>query len=128
MSIYFYRYLFTERRRDQRQERVRRQFLSRGTLLHRSYIYRNPKKDFRSLTLFWEDNPHTAILRMTGESANWYEVEVNEQTKATKYVLKNEPMMWAKITWEYWLYRVGALMLSTLVINASCRATSRTEK
>lgn len=39
---------------------------------------------------------------MVGESTNWYEVEVNEKTRATKFVLKNDPM-WAKTTWSYLL-------------------------
>ena len=42
------------------------------------------------------------ILRMVGESPNWYEVEVNEETQTTKFILKSDPL-WAKRTWDYWL-------------------------
>lgn len=42
------------------------------------------------------------ILRMVGESEHWYEVEINENTRATKFILKSDPV-WAKTTWDYWL-------------------------
>jgi hypothetical protein len=47
--------------------------------------------------------PDLVILRMVGESEHWYEVEINEKTKETKFVLKNDPL-WAKTRWSYWLY------------------------
>jgi hypothetical protein len=47
--------------------------------------------------------PQIVILRMVRESQNWYEVEINEETKATKFILKSDPM-WAITTWSYWLY------------------------
>lgn len=47
--------------------------------------------------------PDFVILRMVAESKHWYEVEVNEKTKETKFVLKSDPM-WAKTNWSYWLY------------------------
>lgn len=48
--------------------------------------------------------PDMVALRMTRESPNWYEVEVNEDTRATKYVLKSDPL-WSRTTWEIWLSR-----------------------
>lgn len=42
---------------------------------------------------------------MVGESPHWYEVEVNEETRATKFVLKSDPM-WAKTKWSYWLAKI----------------------
>ena len=43
------------------------------------------------------------FLRMVGDSKNWYEVEVNENTRAVKFILKSDPV-WAKTTWDYWLH------------------------
>lgn len=47
-------------------------------------------------------------LRMVSESPNWYEVEVNEETQATKFIVKSDPS-WVKITWNYLLARVRLL-------------------
>ncbi len=47
--------------------------------------------------------PRKVILRMTGESEHWYEVEINEKTRETRFVLKNDST-WAKTNWSYWLY------------------------
>lgn len=46
--------------------------------------------------------PAAIILRLVAESKSWYEVEVNEKTRETKYVLKADPM-WARDTWREWL-------------------------
>ena len=43
-----------------------------------------------------------AILRLVRESEHWYEVEVNIETKATKFVLKSDSQ-WAKKDWSYFL-------------------------
>ena len=43
--------------------------------------------------------PARLILRITGESPNWYEVEINEQTRETKFAPKYYPHMWAKTSW-----------------------------
>lgn len=40
------------------------------------------------------------VLRLVGESAHWYEVEVNEQTRATKFILKSDPN-WTKASWGF---------------------------
>lgn len=87
-----------------------------GTLWYRfsvqpsspDYYLRNPKLGFLPFGTY----PKIVMgvfLRMVGESPNWYEVEVNEETRATKFVLKNEPMMWAKTKWSYWLMEINLL-------------------
>lgn len=48
------------------------------------------------------------VLRMVGESANWYKVEINEETREIKFILKNDPM-WAKIKWHYLLVQMKFL-------------------
>jgi hypothetical protein len=65
------------------------------------YISKKNKPEFVPLSKDREEWPKRVILRMVGESEHWYEVEVNEQTRATKFILKSEPRMWAKVTWEY---------------------------
>jgi hypothetical protein len=42
----------------------------------------------------------SVFLRMVSESPSWYEVEVNEDTQTTKYILKSDPM-WAKRDWDH---------------------------
>lgn len=54
--------------------------------------------------------PQIIILRLVAESSHWYEVEVNENTRARKFVLKKDPL-WAKTSWSYWLYKGWRLML-----------------
>jgi hypothetical protein len=53
-------------------------------------------------------NGEIIYLRMVSESPNWYEVEVNEATQATKFILKSDPF-WAKVTWNYFLATVKVL-------------------
>jgi hypothetical protein len=48
-------------------------------------------------------NPDLIILRVVAESNNWYEVEVNESTHETKYVLKSD-RLWKTTTWSGILY------------------------
>ncbi len=50
----------------------------------------------------YPSNFSDTIFRMVGESPHWYKVEVNEETRATKFVLKSDPL-WAKRSWDYWL-------------------------
>lgn len=38
------------------------------------------------------------VMRVVRESQNWYEVEVNEKTRKTKFILKTDPM-WARADW-----------------------------
>lgn len=63
------------------------------------YFRDNKKIGFKPFAAFPEDWPNTVVLRMVGESPHWYEVEINEQSSATKFVLKSDPM-WAKTTWD----------------------------
>ena len=65
------------------------------------YFLRDPKivfKPFGTNPTTW---PDMVALRMTGESPNWYEVEINEDSRETKFVLKSDPL-WAKSKWEFW--------------------------
>lgn len=68
------------------------------------YFRKNPRPDFSPLVKGKRETDEVVVLRMTGESKHWYEVEVNEQTRAVKYVLKSDPS-WTKTTWDYWLYK-----------------------
>ncbi|MEZ5426406.1 MAG: hypothetical protein R2747_09085 [Pyrinomonadaceae bacterium] len=47
-------------------------------------------------------NTGAAVLRIVSESPNWYEVEINEGTRATKFVWKKDSN-WTTMTWDYWL-------------------------
>lgn len=68
------------------------------------HFYKKKKKDFLPFgTGFDEYYPKVVYLRLVGESPHWYKVEVNEETQATKYILKSDPM-WAKTSWNYWLF------------------------
>jgi len=52
--------------------------------------------------------PFALALRLVGESAHWYLVEINEKTRATKFILKSDPM-WFKTTWSFlfsWSFNV----------------------
>jgi hypothetical protein len=46
--------------------------------------------------------PPVLVLRLIRESATWYEVEVNEETKETKYVLKSD-RLWIRRNWDHFL-------------------------
>lgn len=72
------------------------------------YYFRDPKLGFLPFGTT-PTTPTTIFLRMVGESPNWYEVEINEETHATKFVLKNEPMMWEKSKWSRWLMIINLL-------------------
>jgi len=43
--------------------------------------------------------PDLVVLRLSGESPNWYQVEVNEDSLETKFVSKGDPS-WAKVGWD----------------------------
>ena len=40
---------------------------------------------------------------MIGESANWYQAEINEDTREIKYIAKSDKN-WAKTDWSRWLF------------------------
>ena len=70
----------------------------------------DPKIGFLPFSLTHQKWTGIVILRMVGESPHWYKVEVNENTQATQYVLKSDPM-WVKKEWSYWLYEGLSLKL-----------------
>ena len=56
--------------------------------------------------------PSAVILRMVGESKDWYKVEVNEETRETKFVLKSDKL-WTKTSWSYWLFQDRNIEVNT---------------
>lgn len=78
------------------------------------YFYKNMKQGFSPFSIFVKDygTPNALILRMVGESKHWYKVEINEETRATKFVLKSDPM-WAKSNWSYWIYKSTNLIIDS---------------
>jgi hypothetical protein len=40
------------------------------------------------------------VLRLVGEAPDWYKVEVNEDTRETKYILRSDKN-WARVGWEF---------------------------
>lgn|ERR1043166_2866273 len=43
------------------------------------------------------------ILRIVGESRNWYKVEINENDRTTKFARRDDKT-WSKTNWDGWLY------------------------
>lgn len=70
------------------------------------YLLKNKKEGF--LPFAADASIKGLTLRMVSESPNWYEVETNEETQATKFILKND-RVWVKVTWNYFLARVRLL-------------------
>jgi hypothetical protein len=66
------------------------------------HFLKNTKSGFLPFSTPYADD-HIVLLRMVSESSNWYEVEVNEKTRATKFVSKNDAM-WATTKWSYWIF------------------------
>jgi hypothetical protein len=58
-------------------------------------------KDFLPFAVNWTAT--VTILRMVGESRSWYKVEINEDTRATKYARRDDKS-WSRTSWEGWLY------------------------
>lgn len=86
-------------------------FNSDGSLWYRfsvlydeaDYFGKNSKIGFVPFSKFVSDEwPDGFVLRLAGESTHWYEVEVNESTKETKFIPKKDPL-WAKVSWSSWL-------------------------
>ena len=75
------------------------------------HFTKKTKTGFLPFSLTHQKWKGLVILRMVGESPHWYKVEVNENTQATQYVLKSDPM-WVKKQWSFWLYEGGTLELS----------------
>lgn len=70
------------------------------------YLLKNKKEGF--LPFAAGVGVEGLTLRMVAESPNWYEVETNEETQATKFILKNDPV-WMKVSWNYFLAQVRLL-------------------
>jgi hypothetical protein len=68
----------------------------------------NRKKDFGPLTIYEHNDPVNVVLRLVAVSDHWYEVEVNERTRQTKYILKSDPL-WVKTKWDFWLANVAVI-------------------
>lgn len=69
------------------------------------YFLRSLRTDFRPLGPIPRDfgngkmsAPSLVILRLVGESKHWFEVEINERTRATRFILKSDPF-WSRVTW-----------------------------
>jgi hypothetical protein len=64
----------------------------------KDYFGSNPKEGFKPFF----SNGRDIILRLVSESPNWFEVEINESTRKTKFVSKTDPA-WSKTRWDFWL-------------------------
>jgi hypothetical protein len=95
-------------------------FNADGTLWHRfsltykdrSYFFKYPKDGFAPFSIpnAHLGAPSVVVLRLVGESPNWHQVEVNEKTRATKFVPKND-RSWLKTSWAYWLAKSPTMYL-----------------
>jgi hypothetical protein len=65
------------------------------------YLGQNKNDSFKPFTSNLVSNPNV-LLRLTAESDNWFKVEINEDTRETRYILKSDPL-WMKTNWETWL-------------------------
>ena len=55
--------------------------------------------------------PNGVMLRLVRESESWYEVEINENTRETRYALRSDPD-WRMTEWGPWLAMSFRLKLS----------------
>jgi hypothetical protein len=74
------------------------QYREKGT----NYFWTNKKKEFEPFAVDSKIHGFGLVLRMAAESPNWYEVEVNERTRETKFVHKKDPA-WSKTSWDFWM-------------------------
>lgn len=67
-------------------------------------IDNNKKKEFVPFTSFGTGigGVHRFWLRLVAESSHWYEVEINEETRETKYILKTD-QSFAKTDFRDWI-------------------------
>lgn len=70
------------------------------------HFLKNEKEKFLPFSTDFGDEGIT--LRVVAESSTWYEVEINEVTQSTKFILKNDPL-WVKVTWNYFLAKVRVM-------------------
>ena len=66
------------------------------------YNLANKEKGFLPFSVSLREPSQSVILRMVAESENWYEVEINETTRQTRYILKSD-LLWSRTSWEHWL-------------------------
>jgi len=75
------------------------------------YWWGNKKVQLNPFASIPQNYPLSLVFRMVAESPNWYKVEVNEATRATKYILRSE-QGWSRTNWDGWLYAGKVLNLS----------------
>lgn len=81
---------------------------SDGSLWHRFNLnecYANPNSGFKKDGFFpysprdgFDCFTRAVVLRIVGESENWYKVEINEDTQETRYISKSDNN-WARVGW-----------------------------
>lgn len=59
------------------------------------------------------DAPAMLVLRISGQSPNWYEVEINEKTRETKFAPRFQPRMWRKVTGSFFLHKSVTLKIDS---------------
>lgn len=74
------------------------------------YFWKAGIKDFVPFATNAQYGPDGIILRLVRESDHWYEVEINENTRTTKFALRGD-QAWSRTKWDGWLYRSIALFL-----------------
>lgn len=67
-------------------------------------------KDFVPFRGDIKGNLRGIVLRTVGESKHWLEVEINEKTRETKFVLKSDST-WDRASWDFWLSYFTTLMV-----------------
>lgn len=89
-----------------------------GTIWHRLELANSPGNyrragitDFVPFSTGYNKSSDMVILRVVGESANWYQVEVNENTRETRYVRKDDKS-WSRTKWDGWLFVSVNLVLA----------------
>jgi len=85
-----------------------------------NYFLKNTKLEFSP---FWDGKnygdrfPDFVVLRLVGESKNWYKVEVNEEKQLIKYIYKGDPL-WTKRNWSYWHFYAVNFRVDKPLLNA----------
>lgn len=75
------------------------------------YFWTKRKRGFEPFALDHPVHASGMLLRIVGESSNWYEVEINETTRETKFVKKDDAA-WSKTSWDFWLAYGRTLTIS----------------
>lgn len=74
------------------------------------YFWEHRRKEFEPFAVDHKIYAMGMVLRLVAESPNWWEVEINERTRETKFLYKKDPA-WERTTWEFWLGFNGWLSL-----------------